>query len=98
MCANSQRASNLEVLRHYVLSRPPGHHALKDEACGLCYFNNVAVAAHHCLNTHQLKKVLIVDWDVHHGQGTQRAFYDDPRFGILFDIQHFFHVGCLNTL
>ena len=78
------------VLIHHILCRPPGHHALKDEACGLCYFNNVAVAAHHCLNTHQLKKVLIVDWDVHHGQGTQRAFYDDPRFNILVDIEHFF--------
>lgn len=64
---------------HTLSCRPPGHHAMKDEGCGLCYFNNVAVAASHCLTTLQKKRVLIVDWDVHHGQGTQRMFYDDPR-------------------
>lgn len=58
--------------------RPPGHHALRDKAMGFCLFNNVAVAAKYIQKKHQLGKVLIVDWDVHHGNGTQAVFYDDP--------------------
>ncbi len=59
-----------------VLARPPGHHALPDSAMGFCLFNNVALAAEHALRTHDLERVLIVDWDVHHGNGTQDVFYD----------------------
>jgi acetoin utilization deacetylase AcuC-like enzyme len=58
------------------LVRPPGHHALADRAMGFCLFSNVAVAAEHALRTHDLERVLIVDWDVHHGNGTQDLFYD----------------------
>ena len=58
--------------------RPPGHHALRDRAMGFCLFNNVAIAARYIQRKHKLAKVLIVDWDVHHGNGTQAAFYDDP--------------------
>jgi acetoin utilization deacetylase AcuC-like enzyme len=58
--------------------RPPGHHALKDRAMGFCFFNNIAIAARYIQKQHKLAKVLIVDWDVHHGNGTQAAFYDDP--------------------
>jgi acetoin utilization deacetylase AcuC-like enzyme len=58
--------------------RPPGHHALKDRAMGFCFFNNVAIAARYIQRHYNLPKVLIVDWDVHHGNGTQAAFYDDP--------------------
>lgn len=59
--------------------RPPGHHAESDEPHGFCIFNNVSIAARYAINNHGLKRVLIVDWDVHHGQGTQHIFEDDPR-------------------
>ncbi len=57
--------------------RPPGHHALRSKAMGFCIFNNVAVAAHYARNK-GVERVLIVDWDAHHGNGTQEAFYQDP--------------------
>ena len=59
------------------LIRPPGHHALPKDAMGFCLFNNVSVAAHHARAKHGLGKVLIIDWDVHHGNGTQDIFYED---------------------
>ncbi len=61
------------------LVRPPGHHALAGEPMGFCLFNNVAIAARHAVETHKLKRVLIVDWDVHHGNGTQALFYRDEQ-------------------
>jgi acetoin utilization deacetylase AcuC-like enzyme len=64
--------------RAVCLIRPPGHHSLPDRAMGFCLFNNVAVAARHAQAKHGLKRVLIVDWDVHHGNGTQDIFYEDP--------------------
>ena len=57
--------------------RPPGHHATPDRGMGFCIFNNVAVAARFAQAKHKIEKVLIVDWDVHHGNGTQDIFYDD---------------------
>ena len=58
--------------------RPPGHHALADRAMGFCLFNNVAIGARYARRQHGLSRILIVDWDVHHGNGTQAIFYDDP--------------------
>lgn len=69
---------NGEVRNAFCAIRPPGHHALKNKAMGFCLFNNVAIGARYIQKKYKLSKVLIVDWDVHHGNGTQDAFYDDP--------------------
>jgi acetoin utilization deacetylase AcuC-like enzyme len=66
--------------------RPPGHHATADQAMGFCLFNNIAVAAAHALGAHGLKRVAIADFDVHHGNGTQAIFANDPR--VLFVSSH----------
>jgi len=66
--------------------RPPGHHAEVDESCGFCIFNNVAVAAKYAVERHGMKRVLVLDWDVHHGNGIQNIFYDDDR--VLYFSQH----------
>lgn len=68
--------------------RPPGHHAEQDRAMGFCLFNNVAIAARYFQRKHGLARVLIVDWDVHHGNGTQHSFDDDPS--VLFFSTHQF--------
>jgi acetoin utilization deacetylase AcuC-like enzyme len=65
------------------LVRPPGHHARPHDAMGFCLFNSVAIAAHSALAEHGLDRVLIVDWDVHHGNGTQETFWQDGRVGFL---------------
>uniref|UniRef100_A0A2S2P6Q3 Histone deacetylase 6 n=1 Tax=Schizaphis graminum TaxID=13262 RepID=A0A2S2P6Q3_SCHGA len=70
--------------------RPPGHHAMKSEFCGYCFFNNVAIAAEYVLRHYSVSKILIVDWDVHHGQATQQMFYDDPRV-LYFSIHRYEH-------
>ncbi len=62
----------------FAFVRPPGHHAESDRAMGFCLFNNVALAAAHAKEKHGLKRVIIVDWDLHHGNGTQHSFYEDP--------------------
>lgn len=73
-----------------AIIRPPGHHALKSEFNGYCFFNNVAIAAQHALENRGAKRILIVDWDIHHGQASQRAFYDDPRV-LYFSIHRYEH-------
>ncbi|MBX7221696.1 MAG: histone deacetylase [Blastocatellia bacterium] len=66
-----------QVENAFVLVRPPGHHATPDQAMGFCIFNHVAVGARYVQETYNLERVLIVDWDVHHGNGTQDIFYAD---------------------
>jgi acetoin utilization deacetylase AcuC-like enzyme len=76
---------NGKVKNAFCAVRPPGHHAERTKAMGFCIFNNVAVGARYVQKKWGLGKVLIVDWDVHHGNGTQAAFYDDPNvlyFGV----------------
>jgi acetoin utilization deacetylase AcuC-like enzyme len=66
--------------------RPPGHHAERNRAMGFCFFNNVAIVARYLQRRHGVERVLIVDWDVHHGNGTQHSFYRDPS--VLFFSTH----------
>ena len=70
----------------FLAARPPGHHAEKNKAMGFCFFNTVAIAARHAMKTHGAERVAIVDWDVHHGNGTQDIFWDDPN--VLFCSTH----------
>jgi acetoin utilization deacetylase AcuC-like enzyme len=71
--------------------RPPGHHAERRRAMGFCFFNNVAVGAAHALEAHGLARVAIVDFDVHHGNGTEDIFRDDPRVLMVSTFQHPFY-------
>lgn len=75
VCAARELAAG-SIKNAFCLVRPPGHHAEHDRAMGFCLFNNVAVAASYCLTELKMKRVMIVDWDLHHGNGTQNAFYD----------------------
>ncbi|KAL6183020.1 hypothetical protein ACLB2K_044431 [Fragaria x ananassa] len=78
----TERVAKGEVDSAVAIIRPPGHHAEEDEAMGFCLFNNVAIAASYVLNEKPelgIKKILIVDWDVHHGNATQKMFWKDPR-------------------
>jgi acetoin utilization deacetylase AcuC-like enzyme len=83
-----------KVHNGFAMVRPPGHHAERDRAMGFCLFNNVAIGAYYALKNFSLEKILIVDWDVHHGNGTQNSFYEDPR--VLYFSTHrygFFYPG-----
>ena len=68
-----------ETVCAFILGRPPGHHALPVQAMGFCLFANVALAARYALQAHRVERVAIIDWDVHHGNGTQDIFYGDDR-------------------
>ncbi len=63
----------------FGLVRPPGHHAFANRAGGFCIFNNIAIAAKYAIKKYHLERILVVDWDVHHGNGLQSLFYHDPR-------------------
>ena len=75
-----------DIKRIFSLSRPPGHHATPSRGMGFCIFNHIAIAARYAQEEHKIGKVLIVDWDVHHGNGTQDIFYDDES--VLFFSTH----------
>lgn len=73
--------------------RPPGHHAEKDRAMGFCFFNNVAVGVAYALNKYHLSRIAIIDFDVHHGNGTQSIFQDDDRVLYCSSFEHPFYPG-----
>jgi acetoin utilization deacetylase AcuC-like enzyme len=77
----------------FAAVRPPGHHAETHRAMGFCLFNNIAVAAAHALSHHGLERVMIIDWDVHHGNGTQEIFWNDRRVLFLSLHQYPFYPG-----
>jgi acetoin utilization deacetylase AcuC-like enzyme len=83
VCDAVSRVLSGEDRRALCLVRPPGHHALADAAMGFCLFNNVAIGARLATSERDVDRVLIVDWDVHHGNGTQAAFWTDPRVAFL---------------
>ena len=83
-----------EVSAAFCSVRPPGHHAERARAMGFCIFNNIAVAAAHALTTHPLERIAIVDFDVHHGNGTEDIFANDPRVLFCSTFQHPFYPYC----
>jgi len=82
-----------EIDSAFVLVRPPGHHATRNRAMGFCIFNNVAIAAKFALSNFNLSRVLIADFDVHHGNATQETFYADPRVLYFSTHQYPFYPG-----
>jgi len=83
-----------EVSGAFCAVRPPGHHATRARAMGFCMFNNVAVGAAHALEAHGLERVCVLDFDVHHGNGTEDQFHDDPRVMLCSTFQHPYYPYC----
>jgi acetoin utilization deacetylase AcuC-like enzyme len=77
-----------QAKRAFCAVRPPGHHATPDRPMGFCLFNNVAVGAAHAIAAHGLERVAVLDFDVHHGNGTEDAFHEDPRVMLCSTFQH----------
>ena len=93
VCDAVTQVAGKKAANALCLVRPPGHHALKKKAMGFCLFNNIAVAAHLAVSELKLNKVLIIDWDVHHGNGTQDAFWEDARVGFFSIHRYPFYPG-----
>jgi acetoin utilization deacetylase AcuC-like enzyme len=74
--------------------RPPGHHATPSKPMGFCIFNNVAIGAMHAIEAHGLERVAVLDFDVHHGNGTEDAFHEDPRVMLCSTFQHPYYPYC----
>jgi len=83
-----------EVRSAFCAVRPPGHHATRDRPMGFCLFNNVAIGAMHAIEAHGLARVAILDFDVHHGNGTEDAFHEDPRVMLCSTFQHPYYPYC----
>jgi len=83
-----------EARAAFCAVRPPGHHATPDRPMGFCLFNNVAVGAMHAIEAHGLARVAILDFDVHHGNGTEDAFHEDPRVMLCSTFQHPYYPYC----
>ena len=84
---------NKEFKNVFCPVRPPGHHAEKDKAMGFCIYNNVAVGAHYLLDKYKFNKIAIIDFDVHHGNGTQNIFYDNEKVLYMSTHQYPFYPG-----
>ena len=86
ICAAIDAVMTAQPRRAFCAVRPPGHHSTRDQAMGFCLFNQIAVGARHALAVHSLARLAVVDFDVHHGNGTQSIFAADPR--VLFVSSH----------
>jgi len=82
-----------EFANGFTMVRPPGHHALRNRAMGFCLFNTVAIGARYLQQEHGAQRVAIIDWDVHHGNGSQDIFYEDPSVLFLSAHQHPYYPG-----
>lgn len=92
-CDAVARVVRGDATNAFCLVRPPGHHALPDNPMGFCLFNNVAIAARAAIKEHGLERVLILDWDVHHGNGTQAIFWEDASVAFLSMHRYPFYPG-----
>ena len=89
----ADKVINNDIDNGLALIRPPGHHAEQDQALGFCLFNNVAILAKYLQKQYQLDKILILDWDVHHGNGSQHTFEADPSVLYISTHQYPFYPG-----
>ena len=89
----TEAVMNGEVGSAFALVRPPGHHATAQRAMGFCLFNNIAIAAKHAIAKYKLERIGIIDFDVHHGNGTQGTFYDNPQVLYISTHQYPFYPG-----
>lgn len=97
VCDAIDRVVQGEDSRALCLVRPPGHHALVNAPMGFCLFNHIAIGARHAIAQHELDRVLIIDWDVHHGNGTQDVFWEDEQVGFFSAHRWPFYPGTGNS-